>query len=78
MYCRCFFIIPIIIIIITLSWWYKPVQVQVNPCTIADLVDDPSAIDRAVQKMGPRYTYIVTVDGKLMVKIDNKWLRLHY
>jgi uncharacterized membrane protein len=78
MYCRCFFIIPIIIIIITLSWWYKPVQVQVNTCTISDLVDDPSAIDRAVQKMGPRYTYIVTVDGKLMVKIDNKWLRLHY
>lgn len=78
MYCRCFFLVPVIIIVMFLSWITQPRYAQVNPCAISDLVEDPSAIDRAVEKMGPRYSYIVTVDGKLLVKLDSKWLRLHY
>jgi len=61
-----------------LSWVGQPRYVQVNPCTIEDLVEDPSAIDRAVDKMGPLYSYIITIDGKLLVKLDSKWLRLNY
>jgi len=62
----------------SVCWLNTTYPVQQNTCSVSDLVDDPSALERAVQKMGPRYTYIITVDGKLLVKIDNKLLRLNY
>lgn len=62
----------------TICWWNVRYTVQKNNCTINDLVDDPAAVEAAVQKMGPYKSYLITSDGKLLVKVDNKWLRIHY
>ena len=77
----------IIIIFITLSylcvlrWLNVPTHVQVNTCTIDDLVNEQTqeSIDKAVKKMGPYYHYILAPDGTLRVnKGDGKWLKLKY
>jgi len=71
--------ILVILLLATSMWYDAPVYVQDNPCTIEQLVDDPSRIDAAVKKIGPYYDYTITPDGKLYVnKGDGKWLRLKY
>jgi hypothetical protein len=62
----------------TVCWLDLQFPVQKNTCKIEDLVEDPSAVRTAILKMGPYKQYIITADGKLLVEVNNKWLRLHY
>jgi len=77
--------ILIIVVVLSLSlvytitsWWNVDYTVQENHCTVADLVDDPATVESAIQKFGPHKNYLITVDGRVLVRVDGKWLRLHY
>lgn len=78
MYCRCFFLIPVIILIICMSWYFTPTYALYNNCALSDLVEDPSAVEDAILKMGPYRNYLITPDGRLLVKERGQWLRLRY
>jgi len=59
-------------------WFNVRYTVQKNNCTINDLVEDPSAVESAILKMGPYKNYIITADGRLLVEQNGEWRRLHY
>jgi len=60
-------------------WLDTPAHVQVNPCTIDDLVDNREDMERVIRKMGPYHSYKITVNGNLYVKVgENDWMRLKY
>jgi hypothetical protein len=73
-----FVILFLSVICSTICWLNLQFPVRRNTCTISDLVEDPSAVEAAINKMGPYKTYLITTDGRLLVKHNNKWLRLHY
>jgi len=60
-------------------WYNEPVYAQPNPCKLEDLVDDVNAVNKAVRRMGPYYSYSISPTGVLKVNIgDGKWSVLNY
>ena len=66
--------------VLFMNWYNKPAYVQENNCSIEDLVnqEDIEKIEKAINKMGPYYQYIIETDGALKVKVDKQWLILKY
>ena len=63
----------------TICWLNVQYPVQKNQCTVSDLVDDPDAMEKAIRKMGPYYSYNISPTGVLKVNTgDGKWLILKY
>jgi len=63
------------IIMLIIALLFGDPEVQANPIVNKPV---PVAVERAMQKMGPRYQYKLLPDGRLYVDQGQGWKRLRY